>query len=105
MITNKTTFLQFIKQHILEDATMKDLRYARIFSSNKTKHFRVSICRCGTSYTISLMQTPKGSLWCGVDTYRLFDDGDGELINQGTFTCNSDGVIDYDSFHLEFSKQ
>ena len=102
MITNKTTFLQFIKQHILEDVTMKDLRNARAFSRNKIRYFNVVFTKSCTQYHISIMQFISGKIHCSISRYIIDEDFDiVELYQQGTMEVSVDGVVLYDSYHFK----
>lgn len=98
-ITNKSSFLELIKNHFLNDVTMKDLRYIKIFSEKKNKHFRVYIDRDVKEYDLSCVYYYNGSIRLYIDEY-LYDEYDGtKLFKQGVMSFNNEGIIMYDSYH------
>ena len=102
MITNKTTFLQFIKQHVVDDVQMKDLRNARAFSRNQIRYFNVVFTNSCTQYHISIMQFLSGKIHCSISRYIIDEDFDTvELYQQGTMELSPDGVVLYDSYHFK----
>ena len=101
MITNKTTFLQFIKQHIVENVSMKHLRFCSHWKLKDGTHFNVSlhfdddIC-----YHIMLASYRNGNICCHIKKY--VDDGyDKQIIKQGSIRVDNNGCIIYDSFHFD----
>lgn len=101
MITNKTSFLDFIKQHIVENVSMKHLRNSRSFISQGNKHYNVSLYINEEVFDIMLCQYRSGNVWCSVTRYVYDEYDDKSIIKQGTMTVDNNGYITYDSFHFD----
>lgn len=101
MITNKTSFLNFIKQHIVEDVSMKHLKHSCSFISQGNKHYKVSLYVNEEVFDILLCQYRSGVVWCSVTKYIFDEFDDKKIIKQGTMTVDNNGCVTYDSFHFD----